>query len=102
MCRARQVLTEDDWLLVKFWERVRDEYRNQGDSTDKTVILTPSVAGYAAALRVYGYPRALWPWLMTGGMMLHRLIQKQDSVNWLKETGKHRYQIGLEDLTDGD
>lgn len=102
MCTARDRLTPDDWVIVKFWEVVRDEYRNQGESTSKEVILTPALTGYAAALEVYGYPRALWPWLTDGALLMHRLVHGMESVNWLRETGKHRHEIGLEDLTDGD
>jgi hypothetical protein len=101
LCEAKLRLTEDDWQIVKFWELVRDEYVNQGE-TKTDVILTPSLVGYAAALEVYGYPRALWPWLTTGAMTLHRLVKGLETVSWQEETGKPRYLIRAEDLTDAD
>lgn len=98
---ARLRLHEDDWAIIRFWDLVRDEYRHQGE-TKTEAILTPSLSGYVKALEVYGYPRDLWPWLVSGAMLLHRLINGQDVVQWKQETGKFRQEIGREDLTDAN
>jgi len=62
----------------------------------------PRLEGYEAACRLHGYPEEHWTWLVSGAVMLHRLLAKQDEVNWYRECGKSYREIGPEDVADGD
>lgn len=73
-----------------------------GGAKGEPPILTPRLEGYEAALRIYGYPRSEWAWLVQGAATLHALVHGLDRVNWLLETGKQTQQITPEDVADGD
>ena len=91
-CQAEDILTADDWQLVLFYRRVSGEYVNQCPGSP-TPILTPRLEGYAVALKIYGYPRVLWHWLIDGGTLLHRLIHKQEDFDFQAEIPRLRGQI---------
>jgi hypothetical protein len=94
-------LTPDDWRIVRFYERVSDQFINQAPmGVEKgPVPLTPRLEGYEAALRLYGYPETQWEFLVDGALMLHRLVQGVDVVLWEYEMGKARHQVRPEDVS---
>jgi len=61
----------------------------------------PRLEGYEAAFRLFGYPVDQREWLIGGAVMLHRLVSKQDEVNWWQECGKSYAMIGPGDVADG-
>jgi len=105
-CEAETWLTEDDWYLVAFYQRVSDQYFNQtpmGAEKGAPPVITPRLEGYEAALRLYRYPRAHWAWLVDGAVVLHRLVNEGTAkFPWLRETGKRFHELTPEDLLDGD
>ena len=104
-CEAQRWLTAEDWELIEFYSCVSDQWFNQtpmGGAKGQPPVLTPRLEGYEAALRIYGYDRALWPWLVRGASMLHGLVHGSDKVNWLRETGKQVYEVEPEDVADGE
>lgn len=97
-------MTADDWLAVRFYQIVRDQYINQtpmGTDKGKPLFLTLRLEAVESALRIYGYPRALWGWLTDIAVMLHRLVHKLDRVKFYEETGKYASDLTSEDLADG-
>ena len=63
--------------------------------------LSPRLEGYAAALRVYGYPENLWDWLIRWATTLHGMVHGMTKVEvneWYAEFWKHKKQCGLEEL----
>ena len=92
-CQAKAWLTEEDWYLVRFYHHVADQVTEGG---------LPRLEGYAAAFSLHGYPESVRYWLIRGAVMLHRLMTKQDEVNWRQECGKDYRHIGPGDVTDGD
>jgi len=56
-------LTAKDWYAVGFYRRVALQYVNQGSTKEGKTVLTPRLEGFRAALDVYEYARADWPWL---------------------------------------
>lgn len=92
-CQAQLYLTPDDWLLIRFYRMVAD----QADGTTGA----PRHDRYEATARREGLPDDLIPWLVSGAAMLHRLVTKQDEVEWIKECGKPYRYIGPEDVCDG-
>ncbi len=103
-CEAIDVLTEEDWYLIRFYHYVEDQYINQtpmGGGPDSPPVLTPRMEAYEAALRLHGYPRELWPWLTEWARTLHRLFRKLDVVSWPKELGKSLRDVTPADLLPG-
>jgi hypothetical protein len=80
-------------MVVQFYLTVQDQVDMGG---------APRIEGYEAALRLHGWPRRHWSWLTTTAVQLHRLITKQDQVNWKLELGKRFADVTPEDVTDGD
>lgn len=97
-------MTPDDWLAVRFYQRVRDQYENQtpmGVEKGKPLFLTMRLEAVESALRIYDYPRPLWGWLTDTAMLLHRLVHKLERVLFLRELGIERLDIRPEDIADG-
>ena len=102
-CEALDVLTDEDWYLIRFYHYVEDQYINQtpmGGGKDCPPLMTPRLEAYRAALEIHGYPRELWAWLTEWAKVLHRLHRKLDVVSaleWHREFGKP-----LRDVTPAD
>ncbi len=88
-CAARSALTNEDWYLIHFYRLVASQVDMNGN---------PRIEAYEVALRTYEYPKTHWATLMSGSMTLHRLISKQDVVDWPRETGKRFDQITKDDV----
>lgn len=99
-CEAAAYLTAEDHYLLAFFRRVRDQYINQTPMglKDAPSIVTPRLEAYRVALRLYDYPRALWPWLTDGALMVHRLCNHLDEVDWYAECGKGYGAVTFEDV----
>ena len=71
-CVAEEVLDEAEWYIIVFFQRVQDQYINQTPmgTSDGTVICTPRLEGYEAALRLYEYPREDWAVLIDYATLL--------------------------------
>jgi len=101
LCLANQALEPDDWTIVNFYRRVSGEYVNQtpmGCGEGKPPVLSFSLAGCLAALRIYDYPKRAWPILVDGAVLLHGLYRDQSEVDWHSEAGKPLREIGLDDV----
>jgi len=61
----------------------------------------PSYQSYKIVLDAHGYPDSDHGWLMQTAGLLHRLLSKVESVNWIQECGKSYRDITPEDVTDG-
>ncbi len=103
-CLAIDVLTEEDWYLIRFYHYVEDQYINQtpnGAGEGCPAIVTPRLEAYQAALEIHGYPRELWPWLTEWAKTLHGLHRKLDVVSaseWQRELGKPLWDVTPADL----
>ena len=90
-CAAERVLNAEDWRLIRFYQRISDQYTNQTPmgSGSSGPVLTLRMEGVVAALDVYGETDP-WErkWLTDGAFMLFRLVHKFDTVNWHEELGK--------------
>jgi len=53
-----------------------------------------------AALDMDSVPRRLWPWYVNGARLLHRLIHRQEEIDWWSERGKPVSAISIEDVAD--
>jgi hypothetical protein len=94
------VLTVEDWRIVRFYERVADQFFKAPMGVEKGAVpLTPRLEGYEAALRLYGYPESEWEFLVDGAVMLHRLVRKLDKVMWEFELGKPESAVRPEDVS---
>jgi len=92
-CEAETWLTEEDWYVIGFYQKVADQVSSSG---------MPRLEGFEAGARLHGYPETHRTWLVSAAVMLHRLIAKQDEVNWCLECGKSYREIGPGDVIDGD
>jgi hypothetical protein len=95
-CQAELVLSPEDWEIIGFYSRVQDQCINQ--NAGGTPFMSPRLEGYEAAARIYGYDERDRRRLIEGALMLHRLVQKIDVVNWPQETGKDRRALTYEDF----
>ena len=58
----------------------------------------PRLEGYEAAARLFGYQKSEIGWLVTTACLIHRLVQRQEHVDWITETGKPYRLVGYEDV----
>lgn len=75
-CNAADGLERSDWYILGFYRRVDDQYINQspmGVAKDSPMCLTPRLEAWESALRIWGYPEDIWPWLVHWTVLLHRL-----------------------------
>ena len=84
-------MTRGDWYVIEFYRLVSDQTNSNG---------LPSFPGYKVALDAHGYPAYLHGWLLQTAGLLHRLLNKQEFVNWLGECKKGFRFITREDVTD--
>lgn len=88
-CAAKKALTNDDWYLINFYRIVASQVDMNGN---------PRLEAYECALRSYEYPKKHWSHLMSGSMTLHRLIAKQDVVDWKRELGVRFDQVTVDQV----
>ena len=96
-CQAEAFLTDEDWVIVRFYCLVADQYVNQAPmgTGGGPPRLTPRLEAYEAVLRLHRYPESLHGWLSDGAVTLARLLVGTDVVNWPVEFGKSLRFIGL-------
>ncbi len=90
---AALYLTRDDWEVIGFYRTVADQVDGMNGM--------PRMDWYERMARLQGQPEDRIAWLIQAAAMLHRLVAKQDPVNWILECGKSYRFIGPEDV-DGD
>ncbi len=105
-CEAFVALNETDFYILDFYRLVADQYINQEPgATNSSPLTTPRLEGWEVILRVYDYPRAVWPWLIKWARTVHRLHRKIDvikQVEWIEAVGKPWGDIRPDDLRDPD
>ena len=90
-----------DWAVIGFYLRVRDQYINQAPMgvTKGPLPLHPRIESYRAALELFGYPVDTWAWLTDGALLLHRLCNDLERINWYVECGKTLEHVTVDDVT---
>ena len=91
-CTAAAILTRGDWFAIDFYRLVADQANANG---------LPNFTAYQVVLNAQDYPSHLHGWLLQTAGLLHRLLAKIETVDWLRETGKPYRLITREDVTDG-
>lgn len=89
---AFKVLDDEDWYIISFYRLVSDQVVAVGESA------LPRLEGYEACLRLHGFPEHEHSFLTKNAVMLHRLLSKQDVVEWKLETGKSFGEIRPADV----
>lgn len=81
-CDAIRALTGLDWYILNFYTRVQSQYINQTPmgTKDGHVIVTPRLEGFESALRIYGYPRPHWPFLVEWASFVLRVVHGTEEV----------------------
>lgn len=69
-----------------------------GGKEGEPLVLTPDLAAWEAALRIWRYPRELWDWLVEGAVQLHNLVRGLDGIGWVPELKKDLREVQPEDL----
>jgi hypothetical protein len=103
-CQAQAILTEGDWSFVLFYQRVADQYVNQTPMgiKDSPPLVTPRMEGYEAVLRVYGYPKDQWVWLVDLAREFDSWVKnKRRVVQFMDSLGYRWDDVRMEDVISG-
>lgn len=83
-CEAGAYLTGDDWLIVRFYQSVSDQWDNVApmgvEKGPLPVFLR--LEALRAELEIRDVPRHLWGWYTDGARLIHRLVHQLDRVDW--------------------
>lgn len=89
-CQAVLYLTDEDWDVIRFYRLVADQVEG--------VSGMPRLEAYERMGRLNGYGDGALAWLIPAAASLHRLVAKQDTVDWQIETGKRYRDVTIEDV----
>ncbi len=97
-------LTPEDWLLVRFFREVSDQWDNaspMGVKEGQAPLLFLRLESMRAALEIGCVPRARWSWYVDGARLLHRLVRGLEEIDWQEECGRSEMAlVTWEDVSD--
>ncbi len=83
-------MTAEDWTLVRFYQSISDQWDNVApmgvEKGPPPVFLR--VEAIRAALEIRETPRHLWAWYSEGARLLHRMVHKQETAEWVEQASE--------------